>query len=327
MRTGVGVFDVSHMGEFEFSGPDRNAWVNRLTCNDIAALQEGQAQYTALLNDEGTFIDDCIVYRFDDRIMMVVNAANADKNWQHVVAHKSGVNARVKNISDDVALLAIQGPQSEALLQSLTAVSLSQLPYYHFEVGHVAGVDCFLARTGYTGEDGFELYFRPKHAETVWQAVAGRGRAAPCGLGARDTLRLEVGYPLYGNDIDDTVNPYEARLGWIVKLDKGAPFVGRRALEAIKARGGPSRRLVGLTIEGKGAIPRHGYDVYLKDRKVDIVRSGGFSPSLQMGIGTTFLPTHSVDPGTAIQIGVRGKRVEAVVAKLPFYTKGSVKRA
>jgi aminomethyltransferase len=327
VRTGVGVFDVSHMGEFEFSGPDRNAWVNRLTCNDIAALQEGQAQYTALLNDEGTFIDDCIVYRFDDRIMMVVNAANADKNWQHVVAHKRGVNARVKNISDDVALLAIQGPQSEALLQSLTAVSLSQLPYYHFEVGHVAGVDCFLARTGYTGEDGFELYFRPKHAETVWQAVAGRGRAAPCGLGARDTLRLEVGYPLYGNDIDDTVNPYEARLGWIVKLDKGAPFVGRRALEAIKARGGPSRRLVGLTIEGKGAIPRHGYDVYLKDRKVDIVRSGGFSPSLQMGIGTTFLPTHSVDPGTAIQIGVRGKRVEAVVAKLPFYTKGSVKRA
>lgn len=327
VRTAVGVFDVSHMGEFEFSGPDRNAWVNRLTCNDIAALAEGQAQYTALLNDEGTFIDDCIVYRFDDRIMMVVNAANIEKDWQHVVAHKNGVNARVKNISDDVALLAVQGPQSEPLLQSLTAIGLSQLGYYHFEVGHVTGVDCFLARTGYTGEDGFELYFRPKHAEAVWQALVGRGGAVPCGLGARDTLRLEVGYPLYGNDIDDTVNPYEARLGWIVKLDKGAPFVGRRALQAIKARGGPSRKLVGFTVEGKGAIPRHGYDVYLKDRKVDVVRSGGFSPSLKVGIGTTFLPTHSVDPGTAIHVDMRGKRVSAVVTKLPFYTLGSVRRA
>lgn len=326
VRTAVGVFDVSHMGEFEFSGPDRNAWVNRLTCNDVGALEEGQAQYTALLNDDGTFIDDCIVYRFDDRIMMVVNAANIDKDWQHVVARKGGVNARVKNISDEVALLAVQGPHSERLLQSLTSIGLSQLRYYHFEVGHIAGVDCFLARTGYTGEDGFELYFRPRHADAVWQAVVTRGGAVPCGLGARDTLRLEVGYPLYGSDIDETVNPYEARLGWIVKLDKGAPFVGKRALEAVKAKGGPLRKLTGFIVEGKGAIPRHGYDVLLKERKVDVVRSGGFSPSLNVGIGTTFLPTHSVNPGTTIEIDMRGKRVEAVVTKMPFYTKGSVKR-
>jgi aminomethyltransferase len=292
VRTAVGVFDVSHMGEFEFTGPDRNAWVNRLTCNDVAALAEGQAQYTALLNEQGTFIDDCIIYRFDDRIMMVVNAANMQKDWAHVVSKKGGINARVKNV--------------------------------RFDVGNVTGVECFVARTGYTGEDGFELYFRPAHAATLWHAVAGAGRATPCGLGARDTLRLEMGYALYGNDIDDTVNPLEARLGWIVKLDKGAPFLGREALRAVKDKG-VHRRLVGFRCVER-AIPRHGYEVYLKDRKVDVVRSGGFSPTLQQGIGTTFLPTHSVTPGAAIEIGIRGKRVAAEVVKMPFYTGGSVRK-
>jgi len=324
VRTAVGVFDVSHMGEFEFTGPDRNAWVNRLTCNDVGALEEGQAQYTALLNEEGTFIDDCIVYRFDDRIMMVVNAANMEKDWAHVVNSKGAINARVKNISDDVALLAVQGPQTEDLLQSLTTVNLSHVKYYHFEVGHLAGVDCFIARTGYTGEDGFELFFRPKHAEVMWHAIAGKGRAEPIGLGARDSLRLEVGYPLYGNDIDDTTNPYEAGLGWIVKLKKGVPFSGRAALETVKAKG-PQRRLVGFRTIDR-AIPRHGYDVYLKDRTVDVVRSGGFSPSLQIGIGTTYLPTHSIEPGTRVEIDARGKRVTAEVVTMPFYTSGSVKR-
>ncbi len=324
VRTTVGVFDVSHMGEFEFTGPDRNAWVNRLTCNDVGALAEGQAQYTALLNDAGTFIDDCIVYRFDDRIMMVVNAANLEKDWAHVVDSKGAINARVKNISDEVALLAVQGPRSEDLLQSLTAVNLSKIRYYHFEVGHLAGVDCFIARTGYTGEDGFELYFRPKHAEVMWHAVAGKGRAEPVGLGARDSLRLEVGYPLYGSDIDETTNPYEAGLGWIVKLNKGVPFAGRSALETIKAKGA-QRRLVGFKCIDR-AIPRHGYGVYLKDRTVDVVRSGGYSPSLEVAIGTTYLPTHSIDPGTRIEIEARGKRVGAEVVRMPFYTSGSVKR-
>lgn len=326
VRTAVGVFDVSHMGEFEFTGPDRNAFVNRLTCNDVGAIGEGQAQYTALLTDEGTFIDDCIVYRFDDKVMMVVNAANIEKDWEHIIGKKGNVNCRVKNISDEVALLAVQGPRSEEMLQPLTRTDLSKIRYYRFDVGQVAGVECFIARTGYTGEDGFELYFRTKHAEVMWHAVAGPGRGVPCGLGARDLLRLEVGLALYGNDIDDTVNPYEARLGWIVKLGKGVPFAGKRALERIKAKG-PTRRLVGFACTQKGVIPRQGYDVYLKDRKVDVVRSGGYSPSLKQAIGTTYLPTHSIEPGTKIEIECRGKRVAAEVVKMPFYTEGSVKRS
>ncbi|HKI94229.1 MAG TPA: glycine cleavage system aminomethyltransferase GcvT [Gemmatimonadales bacterium] len=325
VRTAVGVFDVSHMGEFEVSGPDRNAFVNRLTCNDVGALEPGQAQYSALLNDEGTFIDDCVVYRFDDRIMIVVNAANIAKDWTHIVNRKANVNVRLKDISNDVALLAVQGPQSEDLLQSVTKTKLSDIKYYHFGTGQVAGADCFMSRTGYTGEDGFELYFRPKHADAVWTALVGHGRGTPVGLGARDSLRLEVGYPLYGNDIDETTNAYEAGLGWIVKLGKGAPFTGRTALERIKAKG-VSRKLVGFTCVEKGVIPRHGMAVYLGDRQVDMVRSGGHSPSLKAEIGTTYLPTHSTDPGTEFEIDARGKRVKAKVASMPFYTGGSVKR-
>ena len=325
VRTDVGVFDVSHMGEIEVSGPDRNAFVNRVTCNDVAVLAEGQAQYSALLTSEGTFLDDCLVYRFPDRLMLVVNASNKDKVWKSLVDRKGGINVRLKDISDTVALLAVQGPKSEALMKSLTPMALDKLPYYEFKVGQVAGVDCFVSRTGYTGEDGFELYFRPASAETMWRALVGPGRAHPIGLGARDSLRLEAGLSLYGNDIDDTINPYEARLGWIVKLNKGAPFAGKAPLEAIKEKG-VTRKLVGFVFPEKGAIPRHGYDVYLADHKVDTVRSGGYSPTLQVAIGTTFLPTHSVKPGTMFEVECRGKRVPAEVVKLPFYKDGSVKR-
>jgi len=324
VRTGVGVFDVSHMGEFEVTGPDRNAFVNRVTCNDVSALEPGEAQYSALLTDQGTFVDDCLVYRFDDKIMLVVNASNTAKDWDHIVGSKTG-NVRLKDISDEVALLAIQGPRAEDLLQSLTPVKLAAIKYYHFDVGNVAGAECFISRTGYTGEDGFELYFRPRAAESLWAAVAGPGRAGPVGLGARDSLRLEVGYPLYGNDIDDTTNAYEARLGWIVKLDKGAPFTGKAALQAIKAKG-VTRKLVGFVPEEKGVIPRHGMDVHVAGRKVDVVRSGGYAPSLKQPVGTTYLPAHSVEPGTMFEIEVRGKRVPARVVPMPFYQKGSVKR-
>ncbi|MFQ5703370.1 MAG: glycine cleavage system aminomethyltransferase GcvT [Gemmatimonadales bacterium] len=325
VRESVGVFDVSHMGQFEITGPDRNAFVNRLTCNDVAALDDGQAQYTALLTNDGTFIDDCIIYRFDDRIMMVVNAANIAKDWEQVVGKKGGINVRVRNISDEVALLAVQGPESEGLIDSLTRTDVTKIGYYHVEVGQVGGIDCFIARTGYTGEDGFELYFRPTHAEVMWRSLVGKGRGKPIGLGARDSLRLEMGYPLYGNDIDETINPYEARLGWIVKLTKGAPFTGKAALERIKRAGGATRKLVGYEVTGQRAIPRHGYDVYLNGRKIDIVRSGGFSPSLQIPIGTTYLPTHSTAPGTSIEIDCRGKRVPAEVVAMPFYKDGSVR--
>jgi aminomethyltransferase len=325
VREAVGVFDVSHMGEFEVTGPDRNAFVNRLTCNDVSALGEGQAQYSAFLTDAGTFIDDCLVYRFDDRIMLVVNAANIEKDWEHVVSKKQGINVRLKNISDAVALLAVQGPKSEELVAPLGALDVRGIGYYHFDTGQVAGVECFISRTGYTGEDGFELYFRSVHAEKMWNALVGEERGQPVGLGCRDSLRLEMGYALYGSDIDDTTDAYEARLGWIVKLKKGAPFVGRAALEQVKQTGGPRRKLCGFTVEKKGAIPRHGYDVYLKGHKIDSVRSGGFSPSLQKAIGTTYLPTHSIDPGTLIEIDCRGKMVEATVTAMPFYKHGSVK--
>jgi aminomethyltransferase len=324
VRTAVGVFDVSHMGEFEVTGPDRNAFVNRLTCNDVGALTPGQAQYSALLNEQGTFIDDCIVYRFDDKLMIVVNAANLAKDWAHVVGRKSG-NVRIKDISDDVALLAVQGPGSEALVQALTRTRLADIKYYHFDTGKVAGADCFISRTGYTGEDGFELYFRPQHADAVWSALVGAGRAAPIGLGARDSLRLEVGYPLYGNDIDDTTNPFEARLGWIVKLDKDAPFTGKAPL--IKARAdGVTRRLCGFVVQAKGVLPRHGMPVFVGDRQVDTVRSGGYGPTLRQGIGTAYLPTGSDTPDTRIQLEARGTRVDARVVRLPFYSGGSVKR-
>ncbi|MDH5804544.1 MAG: glycine cleavage system aminomethyltransferase GcvT [Gemmatimonadota bacterium] len=323
VRTGIGVFDVSHMGEFEVTGPDRNAFVNRLTCNDVGALGPGQAQYSALLTDEGTFVDDCLVYRFDDKIMLVVNAANRERDWKLIVDRKGPINVRLRDISDDVALLAVQGPKSEDLVQSLTQIKLNEMKYYHFDTAVVGGVECFLSRTGYTGEDGFELYFRNQDAQVMWNTLVGHGRGEPIGLGARDSLRLEAGYALYGNDIDHTINPYEAGLGWIVKLNKGAPFTGRATLERIK-KDGPQRRLVGFKMKEKGTIPRHGYEVFLKDHKVDVVRSGGFSPTLDAAIGTTYLPTHSAEAGTTFQVEIRGKKVDAEVVKMPFH-RGSVK--
>lgn len=326
VRTAAGVFDVSHMGEFEVTGVDRNAFVNELTSNDVSALKDGQAQYSALLTPEGTFIDDCLVYQFGDKLMLVVNASNIEKDWNHVVGRKGGRDVRLRNISDDVALLAVQGPAAPALVQSLTPVNLDEIRYYHFATGQVAGVDCFISRTGYTGEDGFELYFRPADARTMWAALVADGKAAPVGLGCRDSLRLEAGYALYGNDIDDTTNAYEAGLGWIVKLAKPAGFVGKEALQAIKERGGPSRKLVGFTMAEPGTIPRHGYGVYLGEHKVDVVRSGGFAPTLKQAIGTTYLPTHSTEPGTEMLIECRGKKVKAVVTKLPFYSGGSIRR-
>src|SRR3989449_6007754 len=257
VREAVGVFDVSHMGEFEVTGPDRNAFVQRVTCNDVAALRPGQAQYTALLTEQGTFLDDCVVYRFDDRVMMVVNAANIGKDWEHVVAHKRGANVRLKNVSDETGLLAVQGPRAEALIAPLTSLGVAMIPYYHFAPGKVAGVECFLSRTGYTGEDGFELYCRGGDLERLWQALVGPGRGEPCGLGARDTLRLEAGYPLYGSGIDDTGTPFEAGLGWIVKLEKGADFVGLAALKRQRLEG-VERRLVGVRVREPKRVGRPG---------------------------------------------------------------------
>jgi aminomethyltransferase len=323
VRSGVGIFDVSHMGEFEITGPDRNAFVNRITSNDVSRLEPGQVQYSGLLTPQGTFVDDCTVYRFDDKLMIVVNASNTALAWEHIVGQKGGINVRLKDISSEVGLLAVQGPRAEETLRSLTDTPLSQIGYYHFAVGRIADAQCFISRTGYTGEDGFELYCRDRDTGPLWDAIVQAG-AKPIGLGARDSLRLEMGYALYGNEIDDTITPLEANLGWIVKLDKGAPFLGIEALRVQKLRG-ITRRLVGFKLEGRG-FPRRGYPVFYNGREVDVVRSGTLSPSLGYGIGTTYLPPDAAKPGTKFEVDCRGERLPAEVVKLPFWTKGSVKK-
>ncbi|MBL8979267.1 MAG: glycine cleavage system aminomethyltransferase GcvT [Gemmatimonadetes bacterium] len=324
VREGAGIFDVCHMGEFEVTGPDRNAFVNRIITNDVAALEPGQVQYAALLNQQGGIVDDCTVYRFEDKIMLVVNASGIEKDWDHIVAQKKGVNVRLRNISEEVGLLALQGPRAEAILQPHTDTILRDIGYYHFAVGRVAGAGCFISRTGYTGEDGFELYCRSPDVRAIWDALTGPGKAEPIGLGARDTLRLEVGYALYGNDIDETTTPLEAGLGWITKLDKGAPFMGEAALKAQKLEG-LGRRLVGFRMVGKG-IPRHGMPTLVDGVPVDIVRSGTMSPSLGYAVGTTYLPTSRAAVGSRFHVDIRGEQLEAEVVRRPFYTKGSVKR-
>jgi aminomethyltransferase len=316
VRERVGVFDVSHMGEFEVTGPDRNAFVQRVTCNDVAALRTGQAQYSGLLTEQGTFVDDCLVYRFDDKVMLVVNASNIAKDWAHIVEQKGGANVRLRDISDETALLAIQGPKAESLVAALSPVAVADIPYYHFTSGTVAGAQCFISRTGYTGEDGFELYCRAADAPRLWEAITGRG-AEPAGLGARDTLRLEAGLPLYGNDIDDTTTPLEAGLGFIVKLDKAAPFTGQARLKRQKLEGIP-RRLVGFRVTEPKVVARHGYPVLLDGQRVDIVRSGTVTPTVNAAIGTTYLPTARAKAGTTFTIDVRGRQAPAEVVKLPF---------
>ncbi|MGZ8398189.1 MAG: glycine cleavage system aminomethyltransferase GcvT [Gemmatimonadales bacterium] len=324
VRTGAGVFDVSHMGEFEITGPDRNAFVNRVTCNDVSTLEAGGVQYSAILTPEGTFVDDCTVYRFEDKLMIVVNASNTASAWEHIVAQKGGINVRLKDISSEVGLLSIQGPHAEGLLQPLTATRLPDIAYYHFVIGKVAGAECFISRTGYTGEDGFELYCRERDTVKVWEALIGGG-AKPIGLGARDSLRTEMGYALYGNEIDENTTPLEAGLGWIVKLDKGSPFTGDAALRAQKLRG-LTRRLVGFQLQGRG-FPRHGYPVYYEGREVDVVRSGTMSPSLGVAIGTTYLPAAAAKVGTKFEVECRGERLSAEVTSRPFWKKGSAKKS
>lgn len=317
VREGVGVFDVSHMGEFEIAGPDAVAFAQRVTSNDVATLAPGRAQYTAILTDRGTIVDDCILYRFDDRLMLVVNAANVLRDWAHLLARVDGADVRLRDVSDDVALLALQGPGAEPLLSELTEIDVCSLPYFHFVDGTVAGVPCVVSRTGYTGEDGFELCCPSEHAERLWRALAAPGAAEPCGLGARDTLRLEAGMPLYGNELDDSVTPYEAGIGFIVKLGKDSPFIGRAALER-QQREGVGRRMVGFRVVDPRAVARPGHQVWLDGRVVERVRSGTVTPTLNAAIGTTYLPPAAATPGRQIEVDIRGKRVSAVVVKMPF---------
>jgi aminomethyltransferase len=327
VRTQAGLFDVSHMGEFEVRGPQALPFVTYVTTNDVNALAVGQVHYSTILNPRGTIEDDCLVYRFADHFMLVVNASNREKDFRLIDATRiaRGFECTLRDVSDDLALLALQGPAAQEILRPLTTTNLDAIGYYHFAEGSVAGVRGIISRTGYTGEDGFELYVPARDAVRLWQALtAGTGPLAvtPAGLGARDSLRLEMGMALYGNDIDDTLTPLEANLGWLVKINKG-DFVGRDALVAQRAAGVP-RKLVGFTTAER-VFPRPGYPVFHAGQPSGQVRSGTVSPTLGIGIGTCYLPTSAATPGTTIELDIRGKRTPATVVRMPFYSKGSHK--
>jgi aminomethyltransferase len=322
VREKAGLFDVSHMGEFIVRGPQAVDFVSYVTTNDVAALKPGQAHYSTILREDGTIVDDCLVYRSEDRVIMVVNGSNIDKDFAHISRFLSKFpEATLENISDDVALLALQGPDAARILQQHTDTDLSKIKYYEFTTGTVAGVDrVHISRTGYTGEDGFELYFDAGNAEKIWKALTASGEVTPAGLGARDSLRLEMGMALYGNDLDDTTTPLEASLGWLVKMKKG-DFVGRDALAKQKEQG-LKRKLVGFTTPER-SFPRHGYPVFAKGKPSGEVRSGTMSPTLGIPIGTAYVPVDSAAEGSPLEIEIRGKRVPAVVQKMPFYKDGS----
>jgi len=325
VRTACGVFDVSHMGEFIVRGPQAVDFANYVTCNDVAALAVGQIHYSAILSEQGSFVDDCLVYRYADRLMMVVNGANKDKDLAHISGYLPKFDATLEDVSDDIGLLAIQGPQAQEILEetALTPADLDALKYYWFTETTVAGVPMTLSRTGYTGEDGFELYHSAADSEKLWHALMATGRITPTGLGCRDSLRLEMGMALYGNDIDDTYTPLEAGLGWLVKMKKG-DFVGRAALEAQKAAG-VARKLVGFTFAER-AIPRHGYPVFVDGEPSGQVMSGIMSPSLGCGLGTAYVPAGHAKPGNTLEVEIRGKRIVGSITAFPFWKHGTVKR-
>ena len=290
VRERAGLFDVSHMGEFIITGPRAIDFVTHVTTNDVAALAIGQVHYSTILNDRGTIEDDCLVYRFANKVMMVVNASNIAKDFAHIAKHADHFGVKLQDVSDTMGLLALQGPQAAKILQPLTKTNLSEIKYYHFAEGEVAGMPMIISRTGYTGEDGFELYHDIKYSTELWDALMAAGDVTPAGLGARDTLRLEMGMALYGNDIDDTVTPLEANLAWLVKLKKGE-FVGSAVLNKQKAEG-LEKKLVGFTL-GDRNIARHGYPVFANGAPSGEVRSGTMSPTLGIAIGTAYLPTES----------------------------------
>ncbi|MCC7053312.1 MAG: glycine cleavage system aminomethyltransferase GcvT [Gemmatimonadaceae bacterium] len=325
VRKACGLFDVSHMGEFIVRGPGAVDFVNYVTTNDVEKLAVGQAHYSTFCNERGTIEDDCLVYRFASHIMLVVNASNIAKDWAHIEPRLLTFDATLEDISARTALLALQGPNAPAILQRHTDADLDAIRYYHFTTGTVAGVEhVIISRTGYTGEDGFELYFPDAHAPAMWAALMSGGDVTPAGLGARDTLRLEMGMALYGNDIDDTVTPYEANLAWLVKLTAKERFVGREALVAQKMAGVP-RKLVGFTLPVRN-VPRHGMRVVIDGEESGVVCSGTVGPSVGVPIGTCYLPADVAKAGTSFQVEIRGTLVPATVAALPFWPNGSAKK-
>jgi len=328
VRERAGLFDVSHMGEFQVRGSDTEAFVNYLVTNDVTRIEPGQAQYSVMCKPDGGIVDDLLIYRFADHYRLVVNAANIAKDFAWIEARLQDFapdTVELVDESDDVGLIALQGPESEAIMDPLTDIDAAGIGYYRFAEGTVAGQPCVLSRTGYTGEDGFEVYSAAAATPAIWRAIldTGTGRVQPVGLGARDTLRLEMGYALYGNDIDEETTPLEAGLGWTVKLGKGE-FVGREALQAQK-EAGVERKLCGFTMTGR-AFPRPGYEISVGGERVGEVRSGTVGPSVGVGIGTGYVGIEHAAPGSALEIMVRGRAAPAEVTRLPFYTEGSIKR-
>lgn len=322
VRNGVGVFDVSHMGEFFLKGENALALIQKVTSNDASKLVDGKAQYSCLPNNEGGIVDDLIIYKIaDNHYMLVVNASNIDKDWNWISSHND-LGVEMINNSDDYSLLAIQGPKAAEAMQSLTSIDLVNMPYYSFQIGEFAGVkEVIISATGYTGSGGFEIYFKNEDAELIWNKVFEAGASfgiKPIGLAARDTLRLEMGFCLYGNDINDTTSPLEAGLGWITKFDK--EFTNSENLKKQK-EAGVSRKLVGFELLERG-IPRHDYEIVDADGNIiGIVTSGTQSPSLGKAIGLGYVPTALSTPDSEIYIRIRNKDLKAKVVKLPFYKK------
>jgi aminomethyltransferase len=318
VRATVGLFDVSHMGEFEVEGPAALSTLQHLTTNDVSTLEVGQVQYSLFCYPEGGIVDDLTVYRLgDDRFMVTVNASNIEKDFAWVTAH--GGAARWRNISADTGLIAVQGPRAEDLVAGLADVDVRAIGYYRFARGKVAGVPALVSRTGYTGEDGFELYVPWAETDRLWSALLDAGKpmvVAPIGLGARDTLRLEMRYALYGNDIDATTNPLEAVLGWVVKPAKG-DFIGKASVERVRAEG-PRRKLVGLEMADR-SVARHGYAVLSSGQRIGEVTSGTFGPSVQKSIAMAYVDTAHATIGTNVDVEIRGQSRPAQVVKTPFH--------
>jgi aminomethyltransferase len=324
-RKHAGLFDVSHMGEIDVRGADAITLINRITSNDVSKLIDGQAQYSALTTPAGTVIDDLLVYRFAaDHLVLVVNAGTTDKDWDWITAHRGNETVELKNVSSNYCQLALQGPDALGMLQKLTDSPLSEIKYYHFTEGVVDGVKSIISRTGYTGEDGFEVYAAPDKAEQLWNKMLDAGDfgsdtgVIPCGLAARNTLRLEAGMALYGHEIDETTSLLEANLGWICKLNKGE-FIGREAL-AQQKEAGVKRRLVGFEVTERG-IARDGQDIVINDARVGKVTSGSPAPYLKKNIGMGYVPIEFANEGQQLQIDVRGRLVSAQIVKTPFYKR------
>ncbi|WP_075602952.1 glycine cleavage system aminomethyltransferase GcvT [Saccharicrinis aurantiacus] len=321
VRNSVGVFDVSHMGEFWVKGPNALAFIQKVTSNNAATLTIGKAQYSCFPNGKGGIVDDLIVYKYsDEKYLLVVNASNIEKDWNWCVLQNT-MNAELQNASDDISQLAIQGPNATELLQKLTDTDLSNIPFYNFEVGTFAGVDeVIISNTGYTGAGGFELYMYNKDASKIWEALFEVGEEfgiQPIGLGARDTLRLEMGYCLYGNDIDDTTSPLEAGLGWITKFTDEKDFIDKEFLSNQK-QSGITKRLKAFKMIDRG-IPRKDYEIVDADgNKIGIVTSGTQSPVLQQGIGLGYISTEYTKEHSEIYIAVRKRKLKAEICKLPF---------